>query len=292
MTRLLAKLFRNLNAHIVTTPHEWVRKPLKVLFLIAVYFRSWSLRRFNGKPSWEIIDNYDKTIKLKIDRSRTMGASFFWTGFHELREFIFLHRFLKKEMIVIDIGANLGEYTLFIAKRLTAGKVISFEPMQSIREQLIENISLNCFMNVNVIPFGLSAREQVLQFHEVDDVHEGLNTFYLGERKSKNVSEIQLKTLDSQIEILKIAKIDFIKIDVEGSELPALIGARKSIARWRPYIMVEVNDLTYKAAGYSIRNVETFFRELNYKPNEINKKGKLQETVSLPSFGNIVFVPD
>lgn len=292
MMQLLAGFFRSLNAHIVTTRFKLVRKPLKVLFLISGYFRSWSLRKPNGKPCWEVIDNFDKDIKLKIDRSRTMGASFFWTGFHELREFIFLHSFLKKDMIVVDIGANLGEYTLFMAKRLTTGKVFSFEPMQSIRKQLIENISLNGFTNVSVVALGLSDREQLLQIHEVDDVHEGLNTFYLGGRKSRSVQEVQLKTLDSQMVILKIAKIDFIKIDIEGSELPALLGARESIARWRPYVMVEINDLTYRAAGYSIDDVSSFFKELKYQPHELNKQGKLSATKVLPAFGNIIFVPN
>ncbi len=291
MIRFVAWIFRSLNANIITTRYEWIRKPLKVTFLISTKIRFRSLKKSLGKAQWDIIRNFDGNIKLKIDRSRTMGASFFWSGFHELREFIFLHRFLKKDMIAIDIGANLGEYTLFMAKRLSNGKVFSFEPMQIIRDQLVENISLNGFTNVQVVGVGLSDQQRVLQIHEVDDVHEGLGTFYLGDRKSKNVQEVPLVTLDSQIEPLKIPKINFIKIDVEGSELPALVGARTVITKWRPYVMVEINELTYKAAGYSKEEVAIFFKDLDYRPYSILKQGNLQEIISLPAFGNIIFAP-
>src|SRR5882672_7332848 len=99
MIQFVAWIFRSLNSNIITTRYEWLRKPLKVVFLISTKIRVRSLKKPVGKPQWDIINNFDGNIKLKIDRSRTMGASFFWSGFHELREFIFLHRFLTKEMI-------------------------------------------------------------------------------------------------------------------------------------------------------------------------------------------------
>jgi FkbM family methyltransferase len=291
MTEFISWLFRSLHAKIVTTQTEWVRKPLKVSFLLASRLRAWSVKKLNGKHAWVTIRNFDGDIVLKIDRSRTMGASFYWTGFHEMREFIFLHRFLKKGMVAVDIGANLGEYTLFMAKRLTEGKIFSYEPMLRTREQLLENITLNGFTNVAVVGVGLSDKEGVLEIHEVEDVHEGLNTFYLGERKSRSTSTVALNTLDREMEEKSVPRIDFIKVDIEGSELPALRGARNSIARWRPYVMVEINDLTFNSAGYTKDDVGKFFSELNYIPCSISKRGELEKGVALPSFGNIVFAP-
>jgi len=143
MTQFAAWFFRSFNAHIITTRFEWVRKPLKVLFLLSEKVKSRSLKKSDGKRHWEIIQNFDRDIRLKVDRSRSMGASLYWTGLHELREFIFLHRYLKKEMVALDVGANLGEYTMFMAKRLTEVRVLSFEPMELVRSQLQENVRLN-----------------------------------------------------------------------------------------------------------------------------------------------------
>jgi len=284
----IAAQLRSMNAKQVGEDNWIVQKFLKIFFGISVFLH----RRFKSKQKFIVIKNFDGNLKLKIDPSRSMGAAIYWTGFHELHEFLFLHKFLKKEMIAVDIGANLGEYTLFMAKRLTRGKVLSFEPMRSIRDVLAENIMLNGLTNVSVIGVGLSDREHFLQIHEVDNVHEGLNTFYLGDRKSKNFQEVPLKTLDSQIELLSVNKIDFIKIDVEGSELPALKGAVNSIRKWRPYVMVEINDLTYKAAGYLKEEVGFFFKELNYTPCTLTKQGDLVTVTTLPSFGNIIYVPN
>ncbi|MBS1682687.1 MAG: FkbM family methyltransferase [Bacteroidetes bacterium] len=290
MSSFLPTLFRSLNAHLITTRYEWVRKPLKVHLLLSRWMGKRSLKKIIS-TDWVVIHNFDHNLKLKLDRSRVMGSALYWSGLHEVREFIYLHRFLKKDMVAIDVGANLGEYTVFMAKRLGEGSVYSFEPMSSTRQQLEENIKLNQFKNVVVVGHGLSDREHQLQIHEVDDAHEGLATFYLGDRKVKNSFEVQLKKLDDEIESLGIKKIDFIKIDVEGSELPALKGSLQSINKWKPIILVEVNEPTYRAAGYSLDELQRFFSEINYKPHQISKNGSLVSVNKLPAFGNIVFVP-
>lgn len=288
---MLAWIFRTLNAHIITTRYELVRKPLKVILLLSQKVAKFSRGRLQNKTTWVTINNFDGNIKLKIDRSRTMGAAFYWEGFHEFREFIFMHRFLKKEMVAIDVGANLGEYTLFMAKRLTNGKVISFEPMSKMVELLEENISLNHFKNVQVCPFGLSNKNDIAMVHEVDDQHEGLGTFFLGDRKSKTATGVELRTLDGVWDTLEINRLDFIKMDIEGSEFYALQGGRNTIAKFRPYILIEINQPTYMAAGYSVADVEVFFKENNYLAHRVNKTGKLEICSKLPEFGNVIFVP-
>jgi FkbM family methyltransferase len=287
---MLAWIFRTLNARIITTRFEIVRKPLKVLLLISRRFYLRSLKKSSGQPDWVVIDNFDKDIKLRVDRSRTMGASLYWTGFHEIREFIFLHRFLKPEMTALDIGANLGEYSVFMAKRLVDGKVIAFEPLPAIRKQLRDNVARNNFSNVSVLDYGLSHQDQVLEIHELDDVHEGLGTLYPRDQRSKNVYNATFKSLDSQVESLGIDKIDFIKIDVEGSELNAMKGAKQSLLKWKPRVMIEINEITYSAAGYSVDDVKIFFEGIGFTPHNITKYGRLEQIDQLPKFGNIVFV--
>jgi len=291
MDGITAWVFRSLNAHIITTRYGWVRRPLKVLFLVSSKVKSWSLRKSDGKPRWEIIQNFDRDLKLKVDRSRAMGASLYWTGFHELREFIFLHQFLKPDMVALDVGANLGEYTLFMAKRLTQGRVLSFEPMAFARLQLQENVSLNNFKQVDVFEYGLSNKGQKLQLHEVDDGNEGLGTLFLGNKKSKGAIEITLEPLDEKWDSFHLPRLDFIKIDVEGSELFVLQGAIKAIAKFKPLILVEVSEENFKAAGYRAADVEVFFKGIHYQAKRVSKEGRLEACVSMPSFGNVMFVP-
>lgn len=290
MTFSFPWFFRSINAKLITTDNLFLEKILKTFFYFSTLFYRRARKR-NFKKEVIIINNFDGDIKMKIDPSRSMGAALYWTGFHEFREFIFLHHFLTKEMVFVDVGSNQGEYSLFAAKRLTQGKVIAFEPLPSIRYVLNENIKLNRFNNILVFDCGLSDHESTLLIHEIENVHEGLATFYPGDRQSKSTFNVPLTSLDNIFETMKLNRLDFIKIDIEGGELKALKGASTVIQKYRPVLMVEINELTYSAAGYGSKDVEVFFESIGYQAYEIMKRGRLKRCSVLPAFGNIIFKP-
>lgn len=287
MISIIPKFFRGLNAKLIRVDNIVVEKLLKIFLALSVvvYRRS----KKSNVSDVCVIDNFDGNIRMKIDRSRSMGAALYWTGFHEFREFAFLHRYLKSNMVFVDIGANQGEYALFAAKRLIYGTVLAFEPLPSIREVFIENISLNGFKNIQVFDFGLSDKPGTLMIHEIEDTHEGLATLYLGERKSKQSFAVQLQSFDKILETTHLTRLDFIKLDIEGGELKALQGSIGAISKFKPVIMVEINEQTYRAAGYSKGEVSAFFEKLGYKAYEIRKRGELIACQQLPDFGNIIF---
>ena len=220
-----------------------------------------------------------------------MGHRVYWTGFHEIKELIFLNHFLKPQMVFVDIGANLGEYTLFAAKRLTQGRVLAFEPLPTMQQILSKNISQNKLSNVEICNYGLSDKPDTLTIYEVKDRHEGLATFFPGGRESALEHTAFLKVLDHELPKLGVSRLDFIKLDIEGSELFALNGAEKTIEKFRPVVMVEINEETYGMAGYKTADVGLFFERLNYKPFKLDKNAKLQSCETLPALGNILFCP-
>jgi FkbM family methyltransferase len=289
MLELVAYLFRALNAKLVTVQNLYLQKALKLSFLISFKFKK-KFQKLGNKSLPYTINNFDVNLKIKIDRSKAIGSSLFWTGFHELKELIFLHHYLIPEMIAIDVGSNIGEYTIFLAKRLKKGKVIAFEPMPPILSTLRENIAINHFTNVEIMAVGLADKKGKIEIHELeDDKNEGLSTIYLGNRKSRNTFIIDITTLDS-LE-LKIDRLDFLKIDIEGAEIAALNGAKETLLRFRPLVMVEVSDITYHQAGYSSSDVRRFFTEIGYEAFIVGKQGTLLPLPQLPAFGNIFFVP-
>lgn len=291
MLFFITRIFRGINARLINTDNLILEKVYKVCFALSIVF----YRRFrfaSVKQSVVIIDNYDQTIKMKIDRTRSMGAAIFWTGFHEFREFIFLHHFLAPDMVFVDVGANQGEYALFAAKRLVKGSVLAFEPLPSIRTLFQENIALNQFNNIQVVDKGLADGDASLTIHEIEDRHEGLATVYLGDRKSKQAYTIQLIALDDFINAQSVRRVDIIKIDIEGGELKALQGSKATIEKFKPVVMIEINEQTYTAAGYQVADVANFFKALHYRPYEIMKRGRLSPIDTLPAFGNIVYKPE
>jgi FkbM family methyltransferase len=284
----LSNLFRTLNGKLITTDNLVAEKILKLCFAVSVMVYRNDKKK--AKRTQElIIENFAGNIRMKVDRARSMGASLYWTGFHEFREMFFLHRFLKPAMTFVDVGANQGEYSLFAAKRLSNGKVIAFEPLASIRKVFEENIKLNGFINIQVFDCGLSDKSGALDFHEIEGPDEGLGTLYLGDKKSKAIINIQLRSLDQIADEHSIGKIDFIKMDIEGGELNALKGSIKTIEKYRPVIMIEINESTYQAAGYSTQDIINFFTAIKYEPYEIGKRGRLMKCSSLPTFGNLIY---
>lgn len=291
MSSTLAKFFRWSNSKLIVADNILVSKLLKFVFFLSlqVYHRSKPSR--GSASTQEVIRNFDTDISMCIDRSRSMGSALYWTGFHEFREFLFLHRYLRPDMVFVDVGANLGEYTLFAAKRLVRGKVLSFEPLPSMRRALEQNIALNGYENIRVYPFGLSSARGTMVIHEFEDVHEGLATFYPGDRVGGRTVSASLEKLDDVILAGAFERVDFVKIDIEGGELNALRGTMQVIDRFRPAFMVEMNALTYQAAGYTVGDVVDFFTKVNYRPYGIQKQGRLGVMTHIPEFANIIFMP-
>lgn len=288
MTDLLARLFRSINATLLRFDHPVIHRPLKLVYALS----AWCHRSgFGREQPKQVITNLDGDASLLIDPSRNMGSSIYWTGFHEFRELLFLHHYLKPDMVLVDAGANIGLFTVFAARRVKSGKVIAFEPVPSMARWLDENISLNRLQNVVTVPCGLSDSEGVLPIYEIASSHEGLSTLYPGALQQAAVTEVPVKRLDDLFGSYGTDRLDFIKIDIEGGELPALRGAAACIRNHRPAVMVEINQGTYASAGYTPADVYAFFRSLNYRPYEIGKTGQLTPEQGESIFSNIVFLP-
>lgn len=290
----VTNLFRSLNANLLYRLPWPVEKTLKaVLFISEKCYRSWMKRPHETEHI--LVTNIDKDITMKVDISKAMGAAFYWMGFHELNEWRFLNRYLQPDMVFADIGANQGEFSLFAAKRLTKGRVLAFEPVDFFYNLLRENIQRNQYPNIDTFHYGLSNEVKQLPIYMGQTgagEHEGLATIFQSNQRARFIQNIELKVLDEQVSLLNIQRLDFMKIDVEGAEMLVLKGAQKTIERFRPLIMLEINHATYQAAGYTVPDVIAFFKSLRYTLNVMTKNGTLKPVTAIPDFCNAVFVPD
>lgn len=290
----ITKLFRSLNANLLYRLPWPVEKFLKVMLVISeTFYRSWMRKPHASEHI--IVTNIDKDITMKVDPSKAMGAAFYWMGFHELNEWRFLNHYLKSDMVFIDIGANQGEFSLFAAKRLTQGRVLAFEPVDFFYNLLKENIARNNFKNIETFHYGLSNEVKQLPIymgHTGAGEHEGLATIFQSDQRARFIQNIELEILDEQLPALALQRIDFMKIDVEGAEMLVLKGALKTIERFKPLIMLEINQATYQAAGYTVPDVIRFFADLGYTLHVMTKSGTLKAVTATPDFCNAVFVPN
>ncbi|MBQ9479069.1 MAG: FkbM family methyltransferase, partial [Selenomonadaceae bacterium] len=152
--------------------------------------------------------------------------------------------------VVVDVGANIGNHTLFFANELNAAKIIAFEPIASTFKILNFNIRLNRLDDrVELRNEGLSNR----QGRAAVGVYNPNNTGGTVLNEEGNDGDISVMTLDA----LNLQSIALLKIDVEGMEMKVLEGALETIKRTRPIVFVE-------AFPENILFVEEFFAALDY----------------------------
>jgi len=290
MIAAIASAFRMLNAQLLYR-QGLVNKLLKGSYLMSVYFfRRWVKKK--RPPQLTIINNYDSDLKIQVDLSKTMGASLFWTGFHEFNEMRFLNRYLREDMIFVDVGANQGEFSLFASRRLPKGKVLAFEPMSLFFDRLSFNIRLNGITNIQCYKLGLSDRSgEVPIYFNANNKHdhEGLASIFPIDQQDQTREMISLAVLDEIVEKEAVNRIDFIKIDVEGSEWAVLRGSRQVLQKFKPALMVELNDETAALAGYTVEEMIGWLEQLGYVPHQI-RRNKLVPLENRLPFCNAVFI--
>jgi FkbM family methyltransferase len=137
--------------------------------------------------------------------------------------------------IVLDVGANIGIFTLFSLTR-GAGLVYAFEPVKFIVEHLRENIELNGYCNkVKINELSLINYNGFSQM-EIDN--ENMGAHKISNSGTSKTVKVVANTLDYFVERYSVNKIDFIKVDIEGSEMSFLEGAMKTIRRFKPKIVI------------------------------------------------------
>jgi FkbM family methyltransferase len=143
-----------------------------------------------------------------------------------------------------DVGANVGHHSLFMAG--VADKVFSFEPFEKVRSQFETNIALNGLKNIEVLPIGLGAEDEVLAFYPGEGANDGVGTFLESSATQHAVKyDLPVRRGDALFAERSFPKIDIMKVDVEGFEAAVFAGLRERIRRDRPVILTELSPSSH-----------------------------------------------
>lgn len=174
----------------------------------------------------------------------------------------FIERNLEHGQVALDVGANIGWHTLGMAKRVGApGRVIAFEPRAPTNLYLEKTLRENGLEHRVVLrKFGAWDSESRAGLWWPDDTSNPGGT-HLQFEETRIKQEIEIRPLDSVVS----DPVDFIKIDVEGSEYRALGGARRLIDRTRPLVLSEIHPEQLRlVSGCSTRDYISFMGEFGY----------------------------
>lgn len=176
-------------------------------------------------------------------------------------------KFLGKDDIYIDLGANIGWETMFASKM--AGQCVAVEPDRDNAELLKKNLLANNMDNVIVAECAVSNTQGKAQLFSSNDNFGNhiLNPMYISEEHSSHY-EVPAETLDSLFEQLQLdqSKIKLIKMDIQGSEAYALQGGSKFFAQHHPKIIFEYSPFHLKQCGSSPFDILSFIDKYDYRP--------------------------
>jgi FkbM family methyltransferase len=196
----------------------------------------------------------------------------------EQMETRFAERLLRPGMTVVDAGAHHGVYTLLASKRVGwKGRVIAIEPSPRECERLERHMRMNRCSNTELVPCALGEGPGETDLYLVDGFQDWCNSLRPPAVDAPiRTVRVSVRRLDDVLAELKVTKVDFIKLDVEGAELSVLYGAMKLLQREsRPAILAEVQDIRTQPWGYAAREIIQFLIRMDYRWFAIAAKGAL-----------------
>ncbi len=207
-------------------------------------------------------------IKISTNQTSYLTKLLFWKGYKNFEYSEIFEILSKKTDSFLDIGANIGYYSLLASKANPHIRIFAFEPASGPKYYLNKNIRLNNLeKNVTPIDLALSSESKTIDFYEVKSTkYEHLDKNLSGEHnagtktKTRNFvkTTVQGISLANFITNENIQTIDLIKIDTEGTEVDILESGKEFIDRFKPIIICEM--LFNKTEGL----LTDFFKKFDY----------------------------
>ncbi|HQU99948.1 MAG TPA: FkbM family methyltransferase [Bacteroidia bacterium] len=233
-----------------------------------------------------VVKTKHQGIIFQLHLNDWIAQNIYFLRSYEKPELAYFKSQLKPNSVFIDIGANIGLYALNAAKVCLQGKVYAFEPFKINSKALLNNAHLN---GLNIIWFDKA----------VSNHNNSLNLFYSESQQNLGAVSIlntggqqftvQATTLDAFVSEQQIDKIDFIKLDIEGSELAALEGMRYVLQQYNLQLMVEIDLEILAGLAHNAADIHNYMATLKYKAYYLQADGLLTEHANLAVSKNVIF---
>lgn len=190
-------------------------------------------------------------------------------GEYESHELEILLREAKNATVIFDIGANIGWYTLHLARAIAprGGRVVAFEPIPRTFAALRDNVRLNDIEGVATLRnVGLGERAGEVEFYlpaVTGSVAASQRPLF--EAQANEKIRARIERLDDVVRDLGVDRLDLLKCDIEGGELLMLRGGLETIRRFKPVLFLELLRKWSKAFGYHPNDVITLLAAEGYQ---------------------------
>ncbi|WP_127128442.1 FkbM family methyltransferase [Pseudoflavitalea rhizosphaerae] len=209
--------------------------------------------------------------KMHVDvRSATNNGSF-WTGNYDTELITKLCNLFEENWTVLDIGGNIGYYTVPFARKLKQlnGKLLTFEPVSTNFKALNQNIELNDVQGiVSAYKMALGNEEGTITMN-ITEEGDSSNAYIANDNitsvRTFRSEQAPMHRLDDFIKSHPIQGCDFIKVDIEGAEIFLFQGAPELLAKYKPVVYGEFNPYFMSRFGFTFLDVWKLFSIHGYE---------------------------
>lgn len=240
------------------------------------WVRWWQYLRLKTPTVMRWIDGF----VLRVYPDNEIFRALFIKGIYDPNSMMVVKSMLPEGGVFIDVGASFGYFSIVATDAVGPnGRVIAIEPSSRDYARLVDNIQINNLGNVvSTYRIALSDRKGAALLSIATEERSALNT--LGDEFSfKGVDridkeEVETISLDEFLETNPVDRVDFIKLDIEGSELKALLGARKTVEKFKPALMLGVNENALRASGTDHDKIQMALTEMKYRAYKLVENEK------------------
>ena len=210
-------------------------------------------------------------VNWHLDLNEGIDLAIYALGGFELRTLRMYRSLIRRGDNVLDVGAYVGAHTLPLAQLVGPnGRVIAFEPTRFAFDKLRQNLMLNPELATRVTTQQIALMESAastmpdcIYSSWPLDVQESLHEIHGGQLRDTNNAVVS--TLDQAVESLGLARVDFVKLDVDGFEPQVLAGAVCTLRRFRPTILMEWAPYLFEGCESLLDPALDALRRLGYR---------------------------
>jgi FkbM family methyltransferase len=195
------------------------------------------------------------------------------TGKYQEHIIIWAQKYSKPNSVILDVGANIGTFTVPFAKLHGAScQVFSFEPYEAANDLLEDNVELNDLENVTILKKALSDKDENKTMYTFPAGDIGAGTLHNPVKFKLESNTVETKTVECiRLDSLNLKNISFIKVDIQEHEFNFLLGAKNTLEQERSSIVLELPERNKKEREES-KKCSKFLRKIGYHQKQ--RKGK------------------
>jgi len=259
---------------------EFIKKMHEIhsrLFEYADYLKDTDIASIELSDDKVIMTSRKRGIRMLCDKDdeRMTPVETLNFGEYETEELNFIVNYIRqnanKEFTLLDIGGNIGWYSINLAKEFPAINIHTFEPIPKTFHYLKYNIEMNQAKNVLINNFGFAEKEKELTFYYYKEGSGNASLSNLSGLKEAEQINTRVYRVDDYVAKNKL-RIDFIKCDVEGAELFVFKGASLTLKKQKPVVLTEMLRKWAERFDYHPNDIIRYFKNLGYNCFTINGK--------------------